>query len=137
VSQRRVHRQCAARDRAVGEGHLAVPGKHRHRPEAERAVGHAGRRCRIGDERDAVRARRVNSDAHHVVVHVEAVIDQLAGHCVVGERRAGGARLAVMELAHRVEQVRGDARSGCERQPGLGERRLGMPDGRQHAGRGE
>jgi hypothetical protein len=104
-------------------------GEHRDRPEVEPAVGHPGRRCRVGDECDPFRSGGCDRDPDRVLVHVDAIVDQLAGNGIVGERGAGRAWIAVMEMPHPIEQVGRQASARTECGMRLVETRLGMADG--------
>ena len=59
-------------------------------------------------------------------MHVQAVRDEPDRHPVVGQRRAGEPRLAVVERRHRVEQVGDEPDPGVEAGRGLLERRVAV-----------
>lgn len=60
------------------------------------------------------------------------VADELDRHGVLRERRADQPRLAVVQLAHGVEQVRDVRRAGFDAEPRLGCRCVGVADGNGH-----
>ena len=110
VPHRVDHRQDAAGEDAVAVApHDAVA--HLDRDVAEAVGAVAGPRAcdRVGDEGKAPGCR-LPDHAHRVGGEVDAVEDDLDDHVGPGERRAGHARVAVGERAHRVEEVRDGAR---------------------------
>ena len=70
-------------------------------------------------------------------VEVMAVEDDPDRHALVGEERAGRAGGAVEHRRHRVEQVRGEARTGVDRARRRRRVRIGVADGHDDAGRHE
>ena len=69
----------------------------------------------IASVTSATRPRgRPPDEPHRVGGEVDAVDDHLDDHVVAGERRTGDARIAVVERAHRVEEVRDGAHAAVE-----------------------
>ena len=127
VPHRVDHGQHAAGEDAVAVApDDAVAHLDRDVAEAVRAVAADARAgdC-VGDEREAA-AGRLPDHAHRVGGEVDAVEDDLDDHVGPGERRAGDARVAVGERAHRVEEVRDGAHAAVERRVRLLGARVGV-----------
>ena len=118
---------------------------HRHRAKPVAAVGHTGRGHRVGHQRQPI---RTHAPAHVSIqrgVDVHTVGDQFDCHTGVFEQRDHRTGLAVIDRAHRVEQVRPHRRARRDRRPRLFIGRVGVahrgdnarvddsPDGRQRA----
>ena len=124
IAQRTIERDTAAREPTVGQAPSVAVVSHCARPEirdrlrvvVERGPGifaplllgpfeTARRLDTVTDQREAL-TTRAGRHGNHPGVDVGAVADQVAGEAVVREPRCGEARLAVMERAHRVVEVR-------------------------------
>jgi hypothetical protein len=129
----------AARDRAglggvVEEaGHSPGDG-HPHRAEAVAAVRHAGGGHGVADQDQPAGALGAGGEADGDVVQVHAVGDHLAGDLIPVEQGAGGARLAVMQGPHAVEQMGRVRRAGVDGGQGDVGGGVGVPDGDGDAG---
>ena len=105
-----------------------------HRAEQVSAVRHAGSGHGVADQDQPAGARGAGGQADRDVVQVHAVGDHLAGDFVLVEQGADGARLAVMQGPHAVEQVGRVPRArvdGGHRHVGGG---VGVPHGNGDAG---
>ena len=110
-----VHVQCTqlvGTVRAVGRGHC---------------IGYEGRTMR----------REPEGEAHHRILHVKSVVDELDGDARILHRGRNRTGLAVVQAVHRVEHVGHDARARVE--AGFGGLVVGVAvaHGRHHAGSGE
>ena len=81
--------------------------------------------------------REPEGEAHHRILHVESVVDELDGDARVLHRGRNRTGFAVMQAVHRVEHVGNDARARVE--AGFGGLVVGVAvaHGRHHAGSGE
>ena len=70
-------------------------------------------------------------------MHVDAVGDDCGDCGRLGERGGDDAGIAMIQRAHRVEQMREHPRAGVDAGVGLVERRVGMADGHNDAARDE
>jgi hypothetical protein len=131
IAQRLVHGEDAAGERAVGKTDRVPLFEDAVLAEAILAGRHAGRRHGI---RDAVQARdHAQRRARRPLVDVHQIENEL-GPLAMGERGADRSRTAMMQAAHRIEQM-GEARcAGGERCARFGIAADGMADLRPHAG---
>ena len=81
--------------------------------------------------------REPEGEAHHRILHVESVVDELDGDARIFHRSRNRTGFAVMQAVHRVEHVGHDARARVE--AGFGGLVVGVAvaHGRHHAGSGE
>ena len=139
-ADRRVHGERGAGDRAgavpVGQPCDAVAHLDRHRAEPVVAVRSARGGHRVGDEDGSGRARpRTPVRSTAGCRCTPSAISSTSTRGV--EQGADGAGVAVVERAHRVEEVRADAGAGVEGGPRLVVRRVGVADRGDDAGVGE
>src|SRR6266508_5444782 len=126
------HRHDAAGERPVRGSRGAVANLDRDRAERGLAVAVAGRRDRVGDERDAA-LRRAPHEHGGLVGHVMSVQDDLNDDVVVHERRDCDSRIAVPERPHRVEGMGDGGGTARECGPRLVGGRVRVPARDDHA----
>ena len=132
----RDHVEVGAGQRAVGKGQPSLAAVDGAAVQRERGHVGADRRHRVGDEeypgRSALGAQR---DRDGRRIDMDAVGDQPGPQRFRVDRGSDQARLAVADLAHRVEQMRdhGGAGFGRRRREAVG--RVGMAEADDDAGR--
>ena len=116
VPHRGVHGQGAAGDRsATGDRRPSRADDDLGAGEAVAAVGHARGVDRVGDKPHSLRPLGPEREPERGRVDMDAVADQLAADLGEVEDGARDSGLAVVQRAHRVEQVRRAARAAPRR----------------------
>ena len=108
------HQDRGAGQRAGRVANFAACERDALAAELVHAGGHRGGGHAVGDQDRALGAEAVPGGAQHHRVHVHAVGDQRARQALLVHRAVGQAGTAVVQAAHRVEEVRGVARAGFD-----------------------
>src|SRR6185437_7272493 len=131
---RAVHRQDRACKRLLACREVALQKApaigNRYFQPAEQviAIGHPRRGDAVGDEDCVVFTLRVPPEPRKLRRNVDAIAYQFGVQFVIVQHHACNARLAVVELSHRVEGVRCTHRTRSDSRAGLRRSCVGVPD---------